>query len=288
MQHKHLHEANRLSWNAATRAHNRHKGDQAAFLRGGGSTLFPEELALLGDMRGQSLLHLQCNAGQDSLSIARLGARVLGVDISDEAIAFASNLSAHSGIDAEFVRADVYDYFEAARAGGAAFDTVFSSYGTVCWLSDLRSWAQGIASVLRPGGRFVFVEFHPYAMVFDEQWRLCRAYFNDAPVHESGVGDYVADSGHGLNLREAAEPKEAAGVFTNPHASHEFTWGTGQVATALAEAGLRIELLREYPYMNGWRGFEGMEDLGGRRWAPPRGMPSLPLMYAIVARRAAD
>lgn len=285
MRYKHLHEANRLSWNAATRAHNQHKGDQAAFLRAGGSTLFPEEAGLLGDVQGQSLLHLQCNAGQDSLSVARLGARVTGVDISDEAIAFARGLSRHSGIAAEFVRADVYDYFDEARARGTRFDTVFSSYGTICWLSDLYGWARGVEAVLRPGGRFVFVEFHPYAMVFDPQWRPHYGYFNDAPLHESGVGDYVADSGHGLNLQPDSAPAPAAEAFANPHPSHEFTWGVGQVTTALAEAGLRIELLREYPYMNGWRGFEGMEDLGGRRWAPPRAMPSLPLMYAITARR---
>lgn len=89
---KDLHEANRLSWNAATVAHNSHKGDQAAFFRRGGSTLFPEELDLLGDIAGLSLLHLQCNSGQDSLSLAQLGADVTGVDISDEAIAFARRL----------------------------------------------------------------------------------------------------------------------------------------------------------------------------------------------------
>ena len=85
---KDLHEANRLSWNAATQAHNSHKIDQAGFLRRGGSTLFAEELALLGDVRGLRIAHLQCNAGQDSLSLAALGALVTGVDISDEAIAF--------------------------------------------------------------------------------------------------------------------------------------------------------------------------------------------------------
>lgn len=97
-----LHQQNRRSWNHATRAHNEHKGDQAAFLRGGGSTLFPEEIELLGAVRGQRVVHLQCNAGQDSLSIAARGARVTGVDISDEAIAFARTLSKDSGIEASF------------------------------------------------------------------------------------------------------------------------------------------------------------------------------------------
>ena len=84
---KHIHETNRLAWNAATQAHNSHKGDQARYLREGGSTLFPEEVELLGGLAGKSLVHLQCNAGQDTLSLAKLGATVTGVDISDEAIA---------------------------------------------------------------------------------------------------------------------------------------------------------------------------------------------------------
>jgi len=109
-----LHEQNRLSWNAVTPAHNSHKGDQAAFFRAGGDTLFPEELELLGDVEGVDLLHLQCNAGQDTLSLARRGARATGVDISDEAIRFARELSAGSGIAAEFERADVYDWLREA------------------------------------------------------------------------------------------------------------------------------------------------------------------------------
>src|SRR5215471_19282234 len=106
---KDLHEENRLSWDAATVAHNSHKGDQAAFLRNGGSTLYPEEIEVLGDVRGLSVVHLQCNAGQDTLSIAQLGAVMTGVDISDTAIDFARQLSQDSGIPATFVRSDVYD-----------------------------------------------------------------------------------------------------------------------------------------------------------------------------------
>src|SRR5262245_52108836 len=120
-----LHEENRLSWNAATAAHNSHKADQAQFLAGGGTTLHPEELELLGPLAGQRVLHLCCNSGQDTLSLARLGAQVTGVDISDEAIAFALRLSADSGIPGAFARADVYDWLEQAHAAGQRFDRVF-------------------------------------------------------------------------------------------------------------------------------------------------------------------
>src|SRR5690606_22284073 len=140
---------------------NSHKRDQAAFFRGGGGTLFPEEIALLGNIAGQRLVHLQCNAGQDSLSLAGLGARVTGVDISDTAIAFARQLADETGVPATFERADVYYWLDQARAGGHRFDVAFSSYGALCWLSDLEAWARGLFTVLEPGGRFVCVEFHP-------------------------------------------------------------------------------------------------------------------------------
>src|SRR3954469_18087017 len=97
MLRKDMHEDNRRSWNAATDAHNSHKADQAAFFRDGGSTLYPEEIELLGDLHGKSLVHLQCNAGQDTLSLAGLGATVTGVDISDTAISFAQQLSTDTG-----------------------------------------------------------------------------------------------------------------------------------------------------------------------------------------------
>lgn len=277
-----LHEANRLSWNAATVAHNSHKGDQVAFFRNGGSTLYPEEIELLGDLAGLDLLHLQCNSGQDSLSLARLGANVTGVDISDEAIAFAKRLSAESGIAATFERADLLHWFDDARTRGLAFDRVFASYGTICWLSDLGLWARGIASVLKPGGRFAFIEFHPFAMVFDEKWAPRYDYAPREPVSEAGVGDYVAASGAGL----APDGYEQGVVdFRNPHPSFEFNWGIADVLQALIDAGLEIECLKEYPYANGWAGFDGMRDSGGGRMLPPKSMPSIPLMYAIAAAK---
>ena len=279
---KDLHEANRLSWNAATVAHNSHKGDQAGFFRRGGSTLFPEEIDFLGDIAGLSLLHLQCNAGQDSLSLARLGADVTGVDISDEAIAFARRLSEESGIPARFEREDLFTWFGKAAGDHRLFDRVFSSYGTICWLSDLDLWAQGIAGVLKPGGRFVFMEFHPFALVFNEQWQLHYDYFNDAAVEESGVGDYVAGSDGGLM---AGDHDTGVVDFRNPHRSYEFYWGIGEVVSALVRAGLAIERMAEFPYANGWRGFEGMRDIGGRRMAQPKEMPRIPLMYGLSAAR---
>ena len=284
MDRRSLREQNRLSWNAAVGAHDSHRGDLARFLREGGSTLFPEEIALLGDLGGKTLVHLQCNSGGDSLSLALLGAVVTGVDISDEAILYARRLSSETGITAEFVRADVYDWLRLTAREGRRFDVVISSYGIVCWLPDLEAWAGGIAAILRAGGRFVLVDFHPAAEMFDERWNRAHAYPSggEPRVLREGVGDYVAESGGGLT---PAGFVEGARDFENPHRSHLFGWGLGEVVTALAGAGLRIVALEEYPYSNGERPFDGMRELPGRRVVPPEAVPAVPLMYGISAEK---
>ncbi len=280
---KDIHETNRLAWNAATQAHNSHKGDQARFLREGGSTLFPEEVELLGDLAGASLVHLQCNAGQDTLSLAKLGATVTGVDISDEAIAFATQLSTDSGIPATFVRSDIFDWFAEAAARGEQYDRVFSSYGTIMWLSDIIAWGRGIASVLKPGGEFVLVEFHPFGLMFNEKFERDWPYFSPEPIIESaGVGDYVAYSKEGL---VPWGYEEGVTDFTNPHPSGEFAWGLGDVVTALIDAGLRLEVLREYEYSNGCPRFDGSVQREGGRFYLPEGVPNMPQMFAVRARK---
>ena len=280
MPNKANHEINRRSWNEATKAHNSHKGDQAAFFRAGGSTLFPEESRLLGDIAGKTLLHLQCNSGQDSLSIVRhLGATVTGLDISDEAIRFARQLSRDSGIRASFVRADVYDFFAEA---GAPYDIVFSSYGVLCWLSDLAAWGRGIAGCLKPGGKFVLIDFHPALFMFDEDWQLKHEYMGGAPYEfVSGVGDYVALTGTAAEIDNLLP-----GVrdFRNPYPGVEFQWGIAEVAMALIDADLQLSHLAEYKYCNGFKPMPDMVEMSGRRYAMPAYLPqNVPLMFSIVA-----
>ena len=286
MQYKHLHEDNRRSWNAGTEVHNSHKGDQAGFLRGGGSTLFPEELELLGPLEGRTLVHLQCNAGQDSLSLAALGATVTGVDISDTTIDFARQLSTDSGIPATFERSDVYDWLAATAASDTRFDIAFSSYGALVWLSDIRLWAQGVAGVLKPGGRFVLVEFHPVMFIFNWDWQIEDPYFGMGnPVSlEHGIGDYVALAGPALT---PSGWEEGTTGFVNPHPGHEFQWTTAEVIQALIDAGLQLRTFREYPFMNGAKLFNDMRDVEGGRTVPPERLPSLPLMFGIVVERTA-
>src|SRR5918995_7398082 len=195
-----LREQNRLSWNAVVGVHDSHRRNLPTFIRKGGSTLFPEEARLLGDLVGRTLVHLQCNSGGDSVSLATLGARVTGVDISDKAVLSARDLARKAGVRATFERADVYDWLQKASREGRRFDVAFASYGVICWLPDLRGWAGGIAGILDPGGRFVLVDFHPAADIFDRDWNHVSDYPSggDPLLLEEGVGDYVAASDGGL------------------------------------------------------------------------------------------
>ncbi len=269
-------DATRRSWNHATRNHNAHKGDQAAFLRRGGETLFDEESELLGRLDGLRLVHLQCNAGQDSLCLARRGARVTGVDLSDEAIRFARQLSADSGIAATFVESEVVDWLHTTSD---RFDVAFASYGVTGWLPSLDAWASGVARVLEPGGRLVYVEFHPLVWSIGPDLRLGGDdYFAETPFW-APVGDYVATSG------EALHGDGSTSTEPNPVKAPSWQHSLGAVVSALLGAGLGLETLREYPHANGCKLHPALVPLGDRRWGWPEGTARVPLMMGLVARR---
>lgn len=271
-------DTTRASWNAATKNHNAHKGDQAAFLRAGGDTLFPEELALLGELSGVDLVHLQCNAGQDSLCLARRGARVTGVDFSDEAIRFARSLSEAAAIPATFVEHEVVSWLETTDQ---RFDRAFASYGVVGWLPDLERWARGVARVLRPGGRFVYVDFHPVLWSIGDALRLDGDdYFAPTPF-VAPVRDYVAASGAALGAVTSGA--------TTPNELPATSWqyGLGRTVTALAAAGLVVEALHEYPFANGCKVHASLVAGEGRRWGWPEGTARLPLTFGLAARKPA-
>lgn len=154
-------------------AHNSHKLDQDKFFREKGSTLYKEEQVLLGSLVGLKVCHLQCNAGQDTLSlVTKLGAEnPVGVDISDNAIEFAQNLSKESGIPATFIRADVFDYFKTAEPD--QFDVVFISYGAVGWLSSMKVKKSVLANN-RP--QYFLTQYIP------SSWRQRKRYFSPFPL----------------------------------------------------------------------------------------------------------
>jgi SAM-dependent methyltransferase len=265
------HEQNRASWNRATPQHHSHKPDLLERFRRGESSIYPEEIELLGDVKDKKVAHLQCNDGQDTVSIARdLEADITGIDIADYAIDFAGKLARAAGVSerARFVRADIFDWL---RETPERFHAVFTSYGAICWISDLGEWARGIARVLQPEGRFVMVEFHPFITVFDPEWNFAGDYMGGTGINYEGVGDYVGN--------------DYAGSFENPEPSFEFPWGLGEITRSLIDAGLTLNHIKEYPYSNGYQCFPNMRPGPGNRYYPPEGKPVLPLMFSLRARK---
>jgi SAM-dependent methyltransferase len=230
----------------------------------GASTLRPFEVQELGDLSGRTLVHTQCHFGLDTLSLARAGARATGLDFSEPAVAAARELAARTGIEAEFVQANVYDAVDAL--GGRRFDVVYTGLGAINWLPDIEAWASTMAGLLAPGGTFYLAEFHPFSDVFaDDDLTVAHPYFHDEPLVWDEPGTYA--------------DLEAQ---TSHNRSIEWTHGLGSVISALIAAGLRIELLHEHDYTLFPRWPTLRRELDGT-YRFPDATPSLPLMYSLRA-----
>ncbi|WP_439026370.1 class I SAM-dependent methyltransferase [Haloarchaeobius sp. DT45] len=264
-------ETNRRMWDErATHHPDTDYYDVEGFLDGESSLWDLERDELGSDISaGTTLLHLQCHFGMDTLSWARDGADVVGVDFSEEAIRRARELATEADLAdrAEFVEGDVLDLDL-----GREFDVVFTSYGVLCWLDDLDSWADTVARHLAPGGVFYIAEGHPLAGTFEhvdgDTATLAYSYFHGEPEHFDEQGSY-ADFDAEFEHTEMYE------------------WGhsLGEVVTALATRGLRIEFLHEFPWCT-WQRFEGMtEDDCGRWWLPDDVPVDLPQTFSLKARK---
>ena len=237
--------------------------DVDAFVAGG-STLREFELEEVGDVAGLTLMHAQCHFGLDTLSWARRGARVTGLDFSEPAIDAARKLAKDAGIEAEFVAADVYRAVEAL--GGRRFDVVYTGLGALNWLPDIEGWARVVAALVAPGGRFYLAEFHPFSGVFgDEELAVKYPYFHAQPFVWDEPGTY-------------ADPA----ATTVHNRSIEWNHGLGAVVSALVAAGLRLEFLHEHDHtlFARWPFLERGDD---GTYRLPEGTPSLPLMYSLLA-----
>lgn len=220
-------EANKELWNKRTAAHVASDFyDNNSFLSGK-STLNQFELDLLGDVKGKSVLHLQCHFGQDTISLQRLGGKCTGVDFSNTAIDAARKINAELKLDAKFVCSNVYDTRNVVHD---TFDIVFTSYGTIGWLPELKTWAKVIAESLSPGGIFVICDFHPYVWMMDEEYRNIKySYFNTEIIETDTTGSYAAG-------KELHAPMKEYGW------NHSFA----DLLGALLEQGLQLEIFNEY------------------------------------------
>jgi SAM-dependent methyltransferase len=237
--------------------------DVEGFLAGR-STLRPFEAAEVGEVGGRTLVHLQCHFGLDTLSWARRGARVTGLDFSPAAVRAARELAGRAGLAAEFVEGCVDD--APGALGGRVFEIVYTSIGSIIWLPDIARWATVVRTLLAPGGRFYLAEFHPFSVVLgEEDLTVTDSYFDPGPFLHDEAGSY-------------ADP----GATTEHRQSVTWQHGLGEVVTALAQAGLRIEFLHEHPYTLRAR-WPFLERHADRTFHMPDGRPQVPLLYSVLA-----
>ena len=260
---------NRMNWDERAAIHAASKFYGVGEFQARKSTLRSFEPGEVGDVSGRSLLHLQCHMGQDTLSWARLGADAVGLDFSEPAIRTARQLAEDVELvgQSRFVVSDVYDA-EAALQGDR-FDIVYTGLGALVWLPDLTRWAKIVASLLNPGGFLYLVEFHPVSDMLGDDGRAVEQDYFDG-------GGSVVDYQHTYTDGPA---------MTN---TRQVQWQhpLGEVLTALADAGLRLDFLHEHD-ITLFQRFPVLENSGGE-YRFPEGHPRVPLLYSLRATRATE
>jgi SAM-dependent methyltransferase len=260
-------KANRDLWEEKTPIHERSAYYDIQGFKAGKSTLRSIELEEIGDVSGKSMLHIQCHFGMDTLSWARAGASVTGVDFSEKAIKLARSLSRELGFKTAFICCNIYDLPEKLTS---KFDVVFTSYGVLCWLPDLNRWAEIIAHFLKPRGLFYIVEGHPILTTFDNsreanEFKVTQSYFyRPEPIKWKPEGDYADRN------------------TTLIHPSYEWTHGLADIVCALIDAGLRIDFLHEFPFSEyQWSSFTRK---GNDGWWHTEG-DKVPMLFSIKATK---
>ncbi|MBN2147523.1 MAG: class I SAM-dependent methyltransferase [Anaerolineales bacterium] len=223
-------QANKNGWDGLAKTHyqNYHIGKLLA-----GTPLLNEVIrAEVGDVRGKSLVHLLCHIGTDTLSWALLGARVSGIDISAESLKYARLLAEKMGIEADFIESDVMDVIQKVKK---KHDIVFSSTGVLCWLPDIRRYAQTVRHLLHDDGFFYIFDGHPFRSVLLDE-----------------TGSYSSNTIQGDYFRKEVWQYDHMGDYTDAELrvetpSYEWHWTMGEIVSAFCAAGMRIVFLHEFP-----------------------------------------
>ncbi|MFH1842283.1 MAG: class I SAM-dependent methyltransferase [bacterium] len=275
MKHKDRYlAANRANWDERVGIHAGTRSelyDIEAFLAGE-STLQEIELAELGDVSGRRLLHLMCHFGLDTLSWARRGAEVTGVDFSPQAIATARDLAQRAGLTAEFVCADVYSLPEVLTR---RFDLVIASYGVLAWLPDLDRFLQVVSHFLSPGGLLLLVDVHPFVDMFEysdkrDDLEIRYSYFHaDEPDTVECETSYV-------------NPDQALRNTTTYQWWHDLA----SIVKAVVGNGMELVSLREYAYLF-YERFPHLQKIDSNKWILPADRPQIPLTFSLKARQTA-
>ena len=255
-------EKNRKSWNELTKINVKSDFYDVDGFKKGNTSLNAPELAAIGSVENKSLLHLQCHFGLDTLSWARLGAKVTGIDISDEAIKTAKSLSNELQIPARFIKSNIYDLKQVLNE---KFDVVFTSYGAINWLDDLNAWADIIHWFLKQGGMFYIIDFHPFIFTFNENCEIHYSYFKSSPIISDLVKSYTGEELSGAG-----------------HQHVEWSHSVSEIIQALITNGLTIEQIEEFPYQF-YNCFNNMVEIEKGRWIFKKFGNKIPYMFSIKA-----
>jgi SAM-dependent methyltransferase len=264
-------EANRRNWDERVAVH---RADRTGFygvagFLAGADSLMAIEAGEIGGVAGRRLLHLQCHFGLDTLSLARRGADVVGVDFSEAAIEAARGLAREAGLAARFVQSDVYDVRAAVPE---TFDVVYSTWGTICWLHDIRGWARIVAGSLVPGGFLYFADNHPFALALEQQdGRLCAHYpWRSAPNEPMIFDNPTTYTGDATALTHSK--------------SYEWNHALSDILCGLIDHGLRLDFLHEHEGVP-WPMFPQMVAGGDGMFRLPDGSPRVPLAFSLRASK---
>ena len=261
-------ELNRAYWNERVPMHADSRLYDVTGFVAGQDTLRVFEPDEVGDVQGKTLLHLMCHIGLDTLSWARRGATVTGLDFSQPALDVATALAAQIGVkSAQFVAADIND--AATALASQTFDIVYTGIGVTQWIQDIDRWARTVASLVAPGGFFYIADYHPIIdIVDDDVLGMRRSYLDRGPFVEEERGSYTGPG------------DTEANTFV------KWTHHIGSLVNALATAGLRLEFLHEYDFTD-FPMFLGLERQDDGLWRFPEGRLHIPLMFSLRASKDA-
>ena len=257
-------EKNKKSWNDKTDHHYKSAFYNVDDFLKGKNSLNDIELLLLGDITGKTILHLQCHFGMDSISLGRMGAIVTGVDLSDKAIDKAIELAKQTNTKTSFICCDIYDLPDHLDK---QFDMVFTSYGTIGWLPDIDKWATLVSKYLKPGGKFIFADFHPVVWMFDDNFeKIEYKYEKSEPIIEKITGTYADRSA--------------------PIISETVSWNhsISEVLNNLIKHGLEIHVFNEYDY-SPYDCFNKTEEFEPGKFRIKHLENKIPMVYAFVASK---
>lgn len=229
------------------------------------------DLPLLGDISGAKGVHLQCHIGTDTLSLARLGAHMTGLDFSPASIAQARLLAQRAGARLAFVEADVYEAAEVLPR--ESFDLVYTSIGALNWLPSIERWANAVASLLKPGGRLFIREGHPVLFSLNEDRQ--DALVIEHPYFEQETPQVWEDDSSYVET----DARLTATI------THEWNHGMGEIVSALLSHGMQITGLMEHDSIP-WEALPGQMSCGkDGEWRLDRDRWRMPLSYTLQASK---